>query len=88
MSHTLGWNNCFQTKESVLWNDIKDDSLFYYVHSYHVKIEEIPEIIGKCTYGGEFIAAFQKENLYGVQFHPEKSQLAGLQIIKNFIQLT
>ena len=51
-------------------------------------IENCVDMIGKCSHGNDFVAAFQKNNMYGVQFHPEKSQIVGLQLIKNFIFLT
>jgi len=82
----IGWNDCFQIKESILWEGIAEEALFYYVHSFYVKDQGTEEIIGKCHYQEEYVSAFQKENLYGVQFHPEKSQVAGLKLLKNFIE--
>ena len=81
----IGWNDCERTKESSLLKNIEKETLFYYVHSYYVKAKGCNEMVGSCNYGVDFVAAFQKENLYGVQFHPEKSQLGGLQLIKNFL---
>ena len=66
------------------WNS--KDALFYYVHSYHMICEKKDIVIGECLYGYDFVAAIQKDNIYGTQFHPEKSQFYGLKIIQNFIE--
>ncbi len=82
----VGWNDLFKIQRSDLWHEIPDNSLFYYVHSYHMKCNDENIIIGKCNYGTDLVAAIQKDNICGTQFHPEKSQLHGLKIIKNFIE--
>ncbi|MBN1541091.1 imidazole glycerol phosphate synthase subunit HisH [candidate division KSB1 bacterium] len=80
----LGWNQVRQEKHSVLWHSIPDNSYFYFAHSFYVDSQE-PEIVcGTCDYGHSFAAALQRENLFGVQFHPEKSQQAGLDLLRNF----
>lgn len=82
----VGWNNLKMQKNSVLWDGIPDDALFYYVHSFHMQCRDKNIIIGNCTYGNEFVAAIQKNNIFATQFHPEKSQLHGLRLIRNFIE--
>lgn len=84
----VGWNNLFKCKESKLFDGIPNSSLFYYVHSYFMNCENEKIIIGKCKYGLEFVSAIQQQNIFGTQFHPEKSQLYGLQILKNFLEKT
>jgi imidazole glycerol-phosphate synthase subunit HisH len=79
----VGWNNV-NFKEMTLFNTINNNSYFYFVHSYELLLEQdIPHAI--CHYGVDFIAAIQKDNIMGVQFHPEKSQVAGLCLINNFL---
>ncbi len=81
----VGWNDLIQQKESILFEDISDDALFYYVHSFHIQCNSGEIVIGTCQYHIEFTAAFQHNNAYGTQFHPEKSQLHGLYMLKNFL---
>ncbi len=82
----IGWNNLLQKKKSPLLDGVPKDALFYYVHSYHMICEKKDIVIGECLYGYDFVAAIQKNNIYGTQFHPEKSQFYGLKIIQNFIE--
>lgn len=82
----VGWNDLFQIRKNVLFNEIPADALFYYVHSYHVVCKNKESIIGECEYGHRFTAAFQSRNIFGTQFHPEKSQFYGLAVLKNFIE--
>lgn len=83
----LGWNRVRQKNDSPLWKNIPDESYFYFAHSYFIVPKNNRLIIGTTDYGIEFVSAVAKENLFGVQFHPEKSQKWGLQILKNFIDL-
>jgi glutamine amidotransferase len=83
--HT-GWNKVFQNQDHPLFKDIKEGSHFYFVHSYFLEYNSI-FTIATTEYGIKFSAAIQKNNFYGVQFHPEKSGIAGEQLIKNFAQL-
>lgn len=82
----VGWNDLIRTRESVLYEGVPADALFYYVHSYHVRCHDPAVVIGECEYGTRFVAAFQQDNLYGTQFHPEKSQRAGLELLRNFLE--
>jgi glutamine amidotransferase len=82
----MGWNNVSQTQEHILWQGIEQDSRFYFVHSYYVDAENNPNLAATCGYGLEFAAAVCQKNLFAVQFHPEKSADAGLQLLRNFCQ--
>ena len=82
----VGWNDLIRTRESLLYEGVPEDALFYYVHSYHVRFPDPAVVIGECEYGTRFVAAFQQRNLYGTQFHPEKSQRAGLELLRNFLE--
>jgi imidazole glycerol-phosphate synthase subunit HisH len=84
----VGWNDLFRTSDSVLFEGLPDQPLFYYVHSHYIEAYEPEIVIGECDHGGRFVGAFQHGNVYGTQFHPEKSQLDGLKLLKNFIELT
>ncbi|APY00269.1 imidazole glycerol phosphate synthase subunit HisH [Lacinutrix venerupis] len=80
----MGWNTITDLK-SELFKDIKDEAFMYSVHSFYA--ENCKESIATTTYSVDFASALQKDNFYGVQFHPEKSSVAGEQILKNFITL-
>ena len=80
----MGWNNVHQTIDHPLWRGIAQDSRFYFVHSYFVDAQDNPNISGRCHYAGDFAAALSCNNLFAVQFHPEKSADAGLQLLRNF----
>lgn len=81
----MGWNQVHQTYDHPLWHDIDQDARFYFVHSYYVEPAEVGLIAGSSSYGVPFTAAVAKENIFATQFHPEKSQHAGLQLYKNFL---
>lgn len=83
----IGWNSIRQLKESKISNQIPDNSLFYFVHSYHVTMNASEDALHETIYDKEFISAFEKDTIFGVQYHPEKSHDVGLQLIKNFIEL-
>ena len=80
----VGWNDCIRIKNSPLFEGIPDDALFYYTHSYHLVCEDPKDIVAYSENGMKFVAAVQKGNIYGTQFHPEKSQRHGIDILKNF----
>lgn len=84
----MGWNEVVKTKPSPLFRDIPDRVDFYFVHSYYVRLEDRGSEIGYCDHFGQFTAAVQNENIFGTQFHPEKSQQKGLAILRNFALLT
>jgi len=80
----IGWNRIIELK-TPLFNEIKESTYMYLVHSYYVPV--CRETIAITDYGLNYSSALQKNNFYGVQFHPEKSSLAGEQILKNFLEL-
>jgi glutamine amidotransferase len=83
----MGWNSIEQKKESPLLKDIPDNKQYYFVHSYHVKCHSIDDVLTTSHYGYEFVSSVQRENIFGTQFHPEKSHEYGEQIIRNFLNM-
>jgi len=82
----VGWNNICYKNENRLFRDIANSSDFYFVHSYHFQSNE--DVVTSTTdYGFDFVSSVNKDNIYAIQFHPEKSQVYGLKIIENFINL-
>jgi len=81
----MGWNQVQQI-DHPLWAGIDDMSRFYFVHSYFVRTQARDLVAGTCQYGVQFDVALAQPNLFAVQFHPEKSHTAGLQLLKNFVQ--
>lgn len=82
----MGWNQVQQTIAHPLWHGIEQNSRFYFVHSYYIHCTQ-PEIVAATAeYGVTLHAALATKNLFAVQFHPEKSSAAGLQLLKNFLQ--
>jgi glutamine amidotransferase len=81
----MGWNEVFQTHGHALWEGIADASRFYFVHSYYPAPSDRAVRAGECVYGVRFTCAVARDNLFAVQFHPEKSQSAGLQLLHNFV---
>tara|TARA_Y100000816_G_C25823353_1_gene430781 strand:- start:19 stop:633 length:615 start_codon:yes stop_codon:yes gene_type:complete len=82
----VGWNNCKLEKKSTLFENIDNNSDFYFTHSFFLNDCHKDYIISKTDYGFQFISGIEKNNLYGVQFHPEKSQLSGMKVLKNFCE--
>jgi len=80
----MGWNSIFFKKNLPLFSGIKDGAFFYFVHSYYVFPDDKNVIATATSYGGEFTSSIQKENIFACQFHPEKSQGLGLQLLRNF----
>ncbi|SFV86946.1 Imidazole glycerol phosphate synthase amidotransferase subunit [hydrothermal vent metagenome] len=80
----MGWNTVQQTSEHPLWHNINNNARFYSVHSYFVTTHDTSIITGTSNYGVDFTCAVAKDNLFAVQFHPEKSQHDGLQLLQNF----
>jgi len=83
----MGWNNINVVRVSQITNNISPDNLFYFVHSYFVTCENQDDVLAITNYGLSFVSSFQKENIYGCQFHPEKSHESGLSLLSNFANL-
>ena len=81
----MGWNEVYQAKPHALWQDIADGERFYYVHSYYVQPADESLTAGFSEYPKRFSGAIAHNNLFAVQFHPEKSANAGLQMLSNFV---
>jgi glutamine amidotransferase len=83
----MGWNSLKVVKRNNLFSNDFDDYRFYFVHSYFVSLYSNNEIIGETNYGYTFTSSFNKDNIFGVQFHPEKSHKYGMNILDNFSKL-
>ena len=84
----MGWNNTFTKKENILYSNLNNESMFYFVHSYYMECKNDEDVLATTVYEDQFVSAIQKENIYGTQFHPEKSHDDGDRMIKNFVELT
>ena len=83
----MGWNVVHTGSSNPLIPHMEEEQRFYFVHSYKVVPNDPAVVIGTANYGGEFCAAFQKDNIFGVQFHPEKSHRFGMALMKRFVEL-
>ncbi|AXA93404.1 imidazole glycerol phosphate synthase subunit HisH [Massilia sp. YMA4] len=81
----MGWNQVRQKVPHALWQDIPDESYFYFVHSYYVQPDVPAHSVGETVYGQPFCCAVARDNIFATQFHPEKSAASGLQLYKNFV---
>lgn len=80
----MGWNLVQISSPSELTQNLPEGSRFYFVHSYRVRVDHEADSILKCNYGMDFDAAIQHDNIFGVQFHPEKSHKYGMKLLENF----
>ena len=83
----MGWNRIQITKASALMKDVADQSEFYFAHSYHLKINDESDLLNETEYGVRFPSAVERNNIFGVQYHPEKSHHTGVKVLKNFIDM-
>lgn len=83
----IGWNQVSIKKQSSLMNNIPELAEFYFVHSYHLRVRDQSDILNETEFDYVFPSAIEKENIFGVQYHPEKSHDDGMQLIKNFIEI-
>lgn len=83
----MGWNDVNPVKESSLFKGLEKDARFYFLHSYYLSSNTMNEIIAESDYAGAFTCAVNHENVYGVQFHPEKSHRYGVTLLNNFAKL-
>jgi glutamine amidotransferase len=80
----MGWNNLSIKNFDSIFRGISSDNFFYFVHSYFISCTNESDILAETIYGSNFVSSFQKENIFGCQFHPEKSHDSGLLVLKNF----
>lgn len=83
--HT-GWNQVEPKKDALLFNEVHSGTYVYFNHSYYCQPNDPTDVIAETNYGVRYACAVRRENVFGVQFHPEKSQKTGLQILKNFLE--
>ena len=83
----ISWNQLIAPNENKILKGIQSDAEFYFVHSYYVSETTKKEVLCKTKYEKEFVSALRKDNIYGVQFHPEKSHESGFKLLKNFAEL-
>ena len=81
----MGWNQVLPQNEHAMWKDIPANSRFYFVHSYYASPNNAGDVAATTPYGIEFASVLARDNIFAVQFHPEKSQHAGLQLLSNFL---
>ncbi len=84
--HT-GWNQVELCKQSRLFERLDGGTEFYFVHAYHLKVDEPSDVLNRTVYEYSFPSALEKDNIFGVQYHPEKSHSAGETLLKNFVEL-
>lgn len=82
----MGWNRVELIKQTALFHNVDNNQFFYFAHSYYGKPDDTSVIAGKTTYGIEFASFIRKDNIVGVQFHPEKSGEIGIRFLKNFLE--
>ncbi len=82
----MGWNEVMQARPHPLWEGIASGSRFYFVHSYYPAPANAALTAATCVYGAPFTCAVARDNIFAVQFHPEKSQSTGLQLLSNFVR--
>lgn len=83
----IGWNQVYIKKNSALMKNLSELSEFYFVHSYHIQTDSKSDILNETNYDYTFSSAIEKDNIFGVQYHPEKSHDAGAALLRNFIEL-
>ncbi|MFN7013903.1 MAG: imidazole glycerol phosphate synthase subunit HisH [Bacteroidia bacterium] len=83
----MGWNYIQIKKSSKLFSNMYENPKFYFVHSYYVKCHNAQDILSTAEYSFNYDCAFEKENIFGVQFHPEKSHKYGMKLLENFLAL-
>jgi|SRR5579863_9041196 len=83
----MGWREIKVAGENLLWAGLPEEPRFYFVHSYHFEFRQPAEVTATALYGYEFACAFRKDNIYGTQFHPEKSHKFGMKVLENFAAL-
>jgi len=82
----VGWNDCIRVNDSPIFSGIPEQTLFYFTHSYHMECVDQENISAFSNHGQKFVASIHKKNIFGTQFHPEKSQYQGLMMLRNFAE--
>jgi glutamine amidotransferase len=83
----MGWNEIDIKKSSRLMEGIDEGAEFYFAHSYLLTLDHPEDMLAETKYGARFPSAIERENIFGVQFHPEKSHDAGARLLKNFVEM-
>jgi glutamine amidotransferase len=83
----MGWNDVSPSPNSGLFKGLENDARFYFLHSYYFQCARSDDVLAQTDYGGRFSSAIHSKNIYGVQFHPEKSHHFGTQLLRNFAEL-
>ena len=83
----MGWNTIEIVGSDSILQELSAEARYYFVHSYYIKCNQASDILAQTNYGLNFVSAFQKDNIFGVQFHPEKSHRFGMEILKNYAEL-
>jgi glutamine amidotransferase len=83
----MGWNNATVVRPDPILQDLGDQPRFYFVHSYHVVCESPDDVLATTAYGTDFVSILRHGNIWGAQFHPEKSHRFGMQLLRNFVEL-
>ncbi|GAB3317325.1 imidazole glycerol phosphate synthase subunit HisH [Larkinella ripae] len=83
----IGWNSIDPVRHHPISEGLNQDELFYFVHSFHVSLTDPSDALHRTHYGYDFVSAVQRDHIFGFQYHPEKSQDAGVQVFRNFIKL-
>ena len=83
----MGWNDVIVNNESELFKGLENDSRFYFLHSYFFEVAHVSNAIASTDYGTKFTCAVKRDNIFGVQFHPEKSHEYGIKLLKNFAEI-
>lgn len=83
----MGWKQVVQKKPDIYFKDMFEEPRFYFVHSYFIQCNNPADVLATSVYGNEYVSAFEKDNLCGVQFHPEKSHKYGMKLFSNFLSI-
>lgn len=83
----MGWNLIKPINYQSLYSNLEKEARYYFLHSYHVKCNDESDVLATCNYGYDFTCSVNKENIWGAQFHPEKSHRFGVQFFKNFLKI-
>ena len=84
----MGWNTLSTRRPSRLLDGVPNDAEFYFAHGYHLKLKDASDVLAETEYESTFPSAIERDNIFGVQFHPEKSHDAGMRILRNFVDLS